>query len=375
MWTAQTGGPIRFSSPAIVDGTAFIGSLDHKLYAFDAAGKKECGGTPITCAPLWTATTDAPLYSSPVVADGIVYVVSTAGTLSAYDAHGTTNCSGRPARCMPLWSTNPAPAETNVSAAVANGFVFVTYADGRVYTFDTDGSTNCVGTPKTCHALWTGAVEGDPTSPVVANGVLYVGTFAADSPRVYAFDARGDESCTGTRLPKTCQPLWTAPTTGQLLSMVAVAGNVVYAADDHGNAYAFDARGTRSCSGSTVVCTPLWTGTFAGQGDFSALAVANGVLYVSAEIGPDAPSGDDRGAVFAFDAAGRMGCSGVPAACNPIVVLPTDRYVNGGSPAVANGHVYVGDTGGTLYAFALGMTPRECDRHARRCAARSSRTR
>ena len=46
--TAQTGDQIQFSSPAIVDGTVFMGSLDHKLYAFDAAGKTNCGGTPTT---------------------------------------------------------------------------------------------------------------------------------------------------------------------------------------------------------------------------------------------------------------------------------------------------------------------------------------
>ena len=162
LWTGQTGGPIQFSSPAVIDGTVFIGSLDHKLYAFDAAGKSNCAGAPTTCQPLWTANADASLSSSPAVANGVVYVVSHAGTLAAYDAHGTTNCSGSPKTCAPLWTANPAPAETIGSAAVANGLVFVAYADERVYTFDAAGSLNCLGTPKTCHSLWTGTVSGRP---------------------------------------------------------------------------------------------------------------------------------------------------------------------------------------------------------------------
>ena len=53
---ATTGGGIA-SSPAVANGTVYIGYGDHKLYAFDATGVTNCSGTPVSCAPLWTATT------------------------------------------------------------------------------------------------------------------------------------------------------------------------------------------------------------------------------------------------------------------------------------------------------------------------------
>jgi outer membrane protein assembly factor BamB len=181
--------------------------------------------------------------------------------------------------------------------------------------------------------------------------MVYVGTFGDNDPHVLAFDAAGAEQCSG--VPATCEPLWTAPTGDPILSMLATANGIVYAASEFGRVLAFDAGGTINCSGSPTSCTPLWSGQFSGRADFTALAIANGVLYIGAETGPDAPSGDDHGAVLAFDANGVTGCSGTPTNCNPLVELPTDRYINGGSPAVVNGRVYVGDTGGKLYAYAL----------------------
>jgi outer membrane protein assembly factor BamB len=51
-WTAAMGGE-TFSSPAVANGVIYVGSRDHKLYAF-AAGCAKSGGS---CVPQWTATT------------------------------------------------------------------------------------------------------------------------------------------------------------------------------------------------------------------------------------------------------------------------------------------------------------------------------
>ena len=56
LWTAQTGGDIN-SSPTVVNGVAYVGSDDGKLYVFDAKGAKHCNKSAETCTPLWTATT------------------------------------------------------------------------------------------------------------------------------------------------------------------------------------------------------------------------------------------------------------------------------------------------------------------------------
>ena len=68
------------SSPAVANGVVYVGSLDHKLYAY-AVG---CASGGATCTPLWTATTGDMVVSSPAVANGVVYVGSHDGKLYAY---------------------------------------------------------------------------------------------------------------------------------------------------------------------------------------------------------------------------------------------------------------------------------------------------
>ena len=93
-------------SPAVANGVVFVGSDDHKLYAFDAAGTTSCSGTPKTCTPLWTATTGDKCSRHRSCRGGVVYVGSDDGKLYAFDATGTTNCSGTPKMCAPLWTAD-----------------------------------------------------------------------------------------------------------------------------------------------------------------------------------------------------------------------------------------------------------------------------
>lgn len=74
-WTHTTGDGVR-SSPAVVDGTVYIGSWDEKVYALDAA----------TGTPRWTYTTGGAVYSSPAVMDGTVYIGSHDTKVYALDA-------------------------------------------------------------------------------------------------------------------------------------------------------------------------------------------------------------------------------------------------------------------------------------------------
>src|ERR1700675_377633 len=102
-WTGATGAAMN-SSPAVANGVVYVGSFDHKLYAFDADGRATCNGVPTACVPLWTAMTGAAVFSSPAVAKGVVYVGSQDHKLYAFDAAGTTGCSGIPRTCVPLWT-------------------------------------------------------------------------------------------------------------------------------------------------------------------------------------------------------------------------------------------------------------------------------
>jgi len=64
-WTHETGNGV-YSSPAVVDGTVYIGSRDNRVYALDAATGRE----------RWTHETGGDVHSSPAVVDGTVYVGS-----------------------------------------------------------------------------------------------------------------------------------------------------------------------------------------------------------------------------------------------------------------------------------------------------------
>ena len=331
LWAGPTGGFIA-SSPAVANGVVYVGSFDGRLYAFDAAGVTGCGGAPRTCAPLWTADVGGAAFGSPVVTKGVVYVGSQDGNLYAFSAAGRTNCGGTPKTCLPLW-TGPAGRSLNSSPAVAGGTVYVGSDDHRLYAFDAAGISGCGGVPKTCAPLWT-AMTGDriASSPAVAGGVVYVGS---DDFRLYAFDAAGVTGCSGT--PTTCSPLWSGPTGSAVESSPAVARGIVYAGSEDHRLYAFDAAGVTGCSGTPPTCSPLWTADVGGI-VFSSPAVAHGVVFI----------GSSGRRMFAFDAAGIKGCTGAPRVCVPLVSIPAGDSVDA-SPAVANGMVVVGSNDRTLY--------------------------
>jgi outer membrane protein assembly factor BamB len=345
LWTGAIIGdsPGDSVSPTVANGVVYVeGNYtdENMLYAFSATGTTGCSGTPKTCKPLWTAATDGYPDSAPAVADGVVYIGSSDGDLYAFSADGTTGCSGTPKTCTPLWA-GLTDGYVNSSPAVADGVVYV--MSDKLYAFSTaPGSTNCSGTPpnKTCTPLWTGAgaTQGGLTSsPAVANGEVYVGSYDG---KLYAFSAAGTTGCSGT--PKSCKPLWTGATGSEIDSSPAAAYGVVYVGSDDGKLYAFSAAGTTGCSGTPKACKPLWTGaTNSTLAVSSSPAVANEVVYV----------GSDDEKLYAFSAAGTTGCSGTPKSCKPLWTGATGGQIYS-SPAVANGVVYVGSYDDKLYAFS-----------------------
>jgi hypothetical protein len=340
-----------FGSPVEVFGVVYaVGatSSGNALEAFDANGVTNCSGTPNQCTPLWTAPVSGSTTGAPAVVNGVVYVFTSlggAGTLYAFDAKGVTNCSGTPTVCQPLWTTVAAEGTGLTSPMVANGEVYV---GGDA--FDANGVTNCSGTPKVCQPLWTVTLSVDvlDNTPAFANGVVYYTGGPTPSGggvgQLYAFSADGTTNCSGT--PTTCSPLWTA-TMPNGVSSPAVSGGFVFAESGNG-LFAFDANGVTNCSGTPTTCSPLWTATLVGSPQALSLAVANGIVYV-----PSVGSG-----MQAFDANGVTNCSGTPKTCAPLWSYSVGGF--GGSPSVANGLVFIGGGGGSgndLEAFdANGVT-------------------
>jgi len=209
----DVGGDESFitSSPAVSHGVVYIGSYDGKLYAFAAAG---CGRS--RCHPLWTADVGDHVDSSPAVANGVVYAGAVDGTFAAFPAGG---CGA--ATCAPLWTSNLRGGINLASPTVAGGMVFI--GNGRY--LNALGAGGCGAA--TCSPLWRGRAEITGNTPVVFRGVVYVDAqpirqHGASLGVVEAFDAHG---C-GADL---CPPLWTGINFSNAPeSSPVVANGVVY---------------------------------------------------------------------------------------------------------------------------------------------------
>jgi hypothetical protein len=286
--------------------------------------------------PIWTAllvVTIAVLVSGcDWVALG--YDASRSGT----NPSETTIGPGNVGTLQQQWSATIGPGPTDQSAAtwspvVASGTVFAGSKDGVLRAFDKQGVKGCSGAPKVCQPLWTATLGGEPLTPTVVNGTVFV----TSGNTLYALDAAGVAGCTG--VPKVCLPRWSAsPATDSPV----VANGAVFVSTGPTIA-AFDAAGTTGCAGTPTTCAPLWTSTPAGcqgiatQCRFSAPSVVQGKVYAvwsgNYEFG--------QAYLQAFDAAGTTGCSGTPKRCAPLwqTFVRANRPVP--PPSIANGRVFV----------------------------------
>jgi outer membrane protein assembly factor BamB len=182
------------------------------------------------------------------------------------------------------------------SPAVANGIVYVGSYDNNVYALYANNGTK----------LWNYTTGGPVfSSPAVVNGVVYVGSYDYN---LYALNAT-----TGAKL-------WNYTTGDYVWSSPAVVNGVVYAGSNDNNVYALYANNG----------TKLWNCTTKGIVQ-SSPAVVNGVVYVGSRY-PD-------NNVYALNANNGT----------KLWNYTTGSMVES-SPAVVNGVVYVGSDDGNLYA-------------------------
>jgi hypothetical protein len=343
--TVLTGAGAIRGTPAVANGLLFTqsgGSSGYgRLTAYDAVGATGCAGTPKVCTPRWQSSNVLPSsYNDPTVVAGKVYA-GAQQSLQVYDAAGgSATCGGTPRTCAPLWSTYLGGYSTTYGPVVANGVVFATVGP-EVRVYDTATSVGCSGTPVVCPPVRVYRPAGSnfgayATRPVVVDGTLYVGGGGG----LYAFDATGATGCAGT--PVVCGQLWSAPTGVYQGSSPLVSGGRVYTHVYNDELAVFDAKGVTGCGGSPKTCGPLWR-TSGVKNGYASPALAKGRLFVASS----------SGTLGAFDATGVEGCSGTPRVCSPLwkASIPVTTTVHSSSPAVANGLVFVGSNGDRLYAF------------------------
>jgi len=309
-WTFRTGAAV-ISSPAIANGTVYVGSSDHNLYALDAASG----------ALRWKFATGGRVTSSPAVAAGRVYFASFDSNLYALDAAsgalvwtfttaGERRFSGRHLHgAEPAAEVVPDPFDVFLSSpVVVAGLVYFGSGDGNVYALDAiSGKLRWkFHTDNVIHA-----------SPAVAGGTLYVGSW--DS-YFYALDAASGRQRwrfkTGED-PKINNQVG-------IQSSAVVADDIVYFGCRDSHLYALDAasgaqRWAFSTGDSWVISSP---------------AVRDGTVYFATS---------DSGLVQALDAK-----SGAP-----VFTLAFNHWPFFSSPSLAGNFLYIGSEQGKLLAIDL----------------------
>lgn len=327
LWQAQLGNLVDYSSPAVVNGVAYIGSTDGRLWAYPSSG---CGQSLCT-QPLWSSIGMGQIMDSPTVAKGFVYVGSQTspssndGKLDVFSAMG---CGQQV--CSPIWQgLAGTDSILQSSPAVAINRVFVGSHDGKLYVFKANGCGS-----STCNPVWTATTGASiESTPTVAGNTVYVGS---DDGKLYAFKASGCGL-------SSCTPLWTGALNGSAFaSSPAVSGGMVFIAGQHGVA-AFRASG---CGGGT--CTPLWQAANSNEFFNGSPAVAKGRVYIGVEDGVD---------VYAANGCGK-------ATCAPLWIDFGTGFQAAvvSSPTVANGVVYAGRNTSEVLAWSQGSCHKSvCD--------------
>ena len=187
-WSHKVGDRI-WSTPAIDNGTVFVTSMDHKLYAWNAT----------TGAQVWVnKDSDGALAGSPTVDGGRVYAGSFDKHVYAFDEATGKQVWQSPKLANWIW-TQP---------LVSGGSIYVGALDGSVYALDSSDG----------HIIWKKAIDNTPvrSRAALAQGVLVV---ADKSGVVEGFD------------PSNGTVQWTqqlhSTTLGDLVTQKDASGNEV----------------------------------------------------------------------------------------------------------------------------------------------------
>ena len=200
------------------------------------------------------------------------------------------------------WEFQSTGSFQGASPVAALGHIFVANKLGQVVALDASGLNGCTyNAMDLCTPQYTFATPLNTpvyATPVVSGSVLFVSV----GDVVDAFDALGSQNCSGT--PIICTPLWsTAQMGGVGMSTPVIFGSSIIVHDSIG-LYSFSTTGL-DCSSLPLVCNPEWSSPYGNQ-SYLPPALYNSTLFTTS-----------GGELLAFDANGVANCSGVPDVCNP----------------------------------------------------------
>lgn len=286
-----------------------------------------------------------------LVMTALVAVLAGCWAQAGYDS-GHSNASSTPTPIIPAtvgslvraFGAPAGPTVREVNAVVANGTMFTSAR--RLRAFDAGGNDGCSGVPRECTPLWE-SDGSDPNlfgmvpAPAVGAGKVW-GLFHYSNigTKLLAFDAAGGTNCSG--VPKTCRPIVdvtppTAPYFGLSLTLAAEGPYV-----NSANVSRFIER--------------HWITAYDNDGAYrwtSGVEVARGPIVVGdGFVFAALPSGQ----VAAFDANGENGCA--PANgfryCNPVWTTtgaPVSMVSPSSKPVVRDGRLFVHDRGTAVAVF------------------------
>jgi len=160
LWKTQLGGKVDIASPVIgADGTIYIGSTDHYLYAVGKDGKIK-----------WQYEAHGTIHSTPAVSgDGTVCFSAEDGRLYFLNKNGTLR-----------WETKPLNITSSSPVILPDGTIIVGAHNNYIYAFSKNGTVKWKYKP---------ATSGIISSPAVGpDGTIYVTSL---DHHIYAFTKHG----------------------------------------------------------------------------------------------------------------------------------------------------------------------------------------